>query len=135
MILFFSCSRSQQGQTKRPFDLIDRDKMVQVLADVHVLEATLSVRQPMQLQRHPMMPGLKDPSVNQAPLQKEDSMPYYNIFRKNGVTRKQYQSSMKWYCAHPEELSGIYDDVITEINKRLSQEQEAAGKQKKLVGK
>jgi hypothetical protein len=55
---------------------------------------------------------LSEVLINQEPL------PYYNIFKRQGVSRKQYESSMRWYCANPKKMSSIYDQLIIEFTKR-----------------
>lgn len=118
IVFLFSCHSEKEKSVPKPDDMIEHDVMVQVLADVHLLEGALLTRLPAPAIRGPMM---HDPSfVRQLPpdSNKIASMPYYDIFKKRGVTRRQYESTMKWYCANPDELSALYDEVIAELTKR-----------------
>ncbi len=128
-VLFtFSCNQSKIKGVEKPDDLIPEDKMVQVLADVHLLEAALNIRfsqtnqhtgqGPIEMMHHQdtVQPVFSLDGNAKYPLG------YYDIFKKEGVTKKQYESSMKWYCADPANLSKMYDDVIIELTKRQTKE-------------
>lgn len=135
LLFVFSCGKKQDVRADKPQDLIPQPKMVQVLSDVHILEATLHVIAPGYANARPVnLPGIKDPSISPAPPVK-DSMPYYNIFRKYDVTRDQFKSSMKWYCSNPEELNSLYDEVIVELTKRQATDQMKPVKRKDSVKK
>ena len=121
VILFlFSCNTPEKETIPEPADLIPEDKIVQVLADVHLLEATLSIRSPQPaMPRAPFDPH-RDTTVRaivQEAMNKEP-IGFYDIFKKHGVTRKQYEASMQWYAAKPEKLNELYDKVIVELTKR-----------------
>lgn len=107
---------------EKPEDLIPEEKMVQVLVDVHLLEAALSIRTPQATHtRGPItMEHFQDTSLPNfsADPNTKDPLPLYDIFKKHGVTKKQYESSMKWYCSEPDKLSLLYDEVITELTTR-----------------
>ncbi|CAN5122109.1 hypothetical protein BH09BAC5_BH09BAC5_19300 [soil metagenome] len=124
-IAFFfvlACNQSQVVVVEKPDDLIPEEKMVQVLADVHMLEAVLTVKNPQT--PHPRGPITmefpKDTSI--ASLAENagsnSTLALYDIFKKNDVTRKQYQASMQYYGSQPEKLDAIYDEVITELTTR-----------------
>ena len=98
--------------------------MVLVLADVHMLEATISIRNPGP--RVPINFG-KDPSI--VPVTESNgkaALPYYDIFKKYELSREQYEKTMVWYTANPKELNEIYDKVLVELTKRQVESQ--AGK-------
>jgi hypothetical protein len=122
-----ACNQPKEKAVEKPADLIPEDKMVQVLADVHLLEAALNLRfpqanhplhnnGPIELMHDTIVPNNFPDANSQVPLS------WYDIFQKNGVTKKQYESSMKWYCSDPEKLSALYDDVIVELTKRQTKE-------------
>lgn len=121
LVLFaFSCNTQEKENLSEPAGLIPEDKIVQVLADVHLLEATLSIRSPQpSMTRTPFDPH-RDTTVRaivQEAMNKEP-IGFYDIFKKHGVTRKQYETSMQWYSAKPEKLNELYDKVIVELTKR-----------------
>lgn len=121
-----SCGEEKTAVVE-PADLVDREKMVAVLADVHLLEAALSLPTSapnLVRDRPPRLPG-QPASMETAPpsFEKKEELGYYDIFKKHGVTREQYEQTMAWYTSHPEKLTVLYDDVITELTKRQATEQ------------
>ena len=113
---------------EEPDDLIPREKMILVIADVHLLEASLGLRAPAPPSRMPnQVPG--QPFIpTEAPaalpeVTQQKSLPYYDIFKKHGVTLEQYRSSYQWYTLDPEEYGLMYDEVINELTRRQVKEQ------------
>jgi hypothetical protein len=121
LLVLVSCGR-QAKSVPKPDDLIGEEKMIQLLADVHIMEGALLVRSPGVQRQNPML--VRDPSMAKvAPVSiDKNPVPYTDLFQKRGVTRAQFESSLNWYCANPEKLSRIYDDVIAEITKRQAEE-------------
>lgn len=120
-LLVFACNKPKVASIEKPADLISEEKMVQVLVDVHLLEAALNLRNPTVPRPHrPVsMEQFKDtllPPFSADPNSK-DPLPLYDIFKKHDITKKQYEASMKWYCSQPEKLSVLYEEVITELTK------------------
>lgn len=106
-----------------PDDLIEEEKLVNVLADVHLLEAALGMRNPIIAPRSPLRPGQSPITpAEQAPqMGATKALPYYDIFKKHGITYKQYEASITWYAAQPERLDVIYEDVIEELSRRQTE--------------
>ncbi len=126
LFLLFSCNNAPSKAIVKPVDLIPEVQMVQIIADVHLLEAALNVRSPQVNQ--PRMPLTleirRDTAITPIIADPNAKLPldWYNIFKKYNVTKKQYETSMKWYASQPEVLNGIYDEVVTELTKRQLQE-------------
>jgi hypothetical protein len=128
LFLFSACNTPKSKPVaEKPADLIPEEKMIQVIADVHELEAALNLRFPqpnrptmqnktMEIMRDTFLPQFSPDPANNAPL------PWYDIFSREGVTKKQYESSMKYYCTDPEKLSTMYDEVIVELTKRQTKD-------------
>ncbi|MGL4597233.1 MAG: DUF4296 domain-containing protein [Bacteroidia bacterium] len=124
LVLAISCHNDEKKVTlpDEPENLIAKEKMVQVLTDVHLLEAALS----NHTSKNPSaFPGVR---ANGNELEEEASVvtvakkiPYYDIFKKHGVTRTQYENSINWYAAQPEVYNEMYADVITELSRRQTQ--------------
>jgi hypothetical protein len=117
---FFSCGDPDKETVPAPAGLIAEDKMVQVLADVHLLEATLAIRSPQQPMPRTHIDPHRDTTVRaivQEVMNKEP-IGYYDIFKKRGLTRKQFDTSLQWYSSQPEKLNALYDKVIVELTKR-----------------
>jgi hypothetical protein len=126
LFFLFACNQPKPDAIEKPDDLIPEEKMVQIMADVHLLEAALNVRSPQVA--HPPGPltleGKRD-TILHAIANDPNAKPaieWYDIFQKHGVTKKQYESSIAWYGSQPEKLNALYDEVITELTKRQLQE-------------
>lgn len=81
---------------EKPTYLIPEDKMIQVLADVHLLEGAVGFNVP----RPPsMIPDVNDPAmIRQIPaVSQQQSIPYYDIFKEHSCTRDQFERSLQWY--------------------------------------
>ncbi|HTL80633.1 MAG TPA: DUF4296 domain-containing protein [Bacteroidia bacterium] len=121
-VVLMSCGRSVKDTP--PADLIPEDSMVKVLAEVQLLEAAISIRVPSNV--HPVnLPGLpnaKDPSLSDVKQGPIDSLGYYNIFSTFRITKSRYDSSMRWYCTHPDQLNELYEKVVTELTTREMKE-------------
>jgi hypothetical protein len=132
LLLAIGCSGPEGPQLPpEPDDLIEQEKLVQVLADVHLLEAALGMRSPVMAPR-PLRPGeINNPKQPVTPIAvplpgSGKSLAYYDIFKQHGVTWKQYESSMTWYAAQPDVLDEIYEKVVEELSAR--QTRDAVGK-------
>ena len=109
---------------EEPDDLIPREKMILVIADVHLLEASVGLRAPAPPSRMPnQVPGQPFIPTALPDVTQQKSLPYYDIFKKHGVTLEQYRSSYQWYTLDPEEYGLMYDEVINELTRRQVKEQ------------
>lgn len=126
LLFLFSCGQSKDKKISKPDDLLPRDKMVAVLSDVYLLEASLSIRSANTVQIHQLLPQelMRDSMKPQVPIssEKKDPLPYYDIFKRNEVTKKQYEETMEWYATNADELNKLYDDVIIELTKRQAED-------------
>ena len=87
-----------------PPGVLSKDKMVEILKMVHLAEAT---QQQMIL----------DQSANPS-----DTFSFNEIFKKAKIKKADYDSSMKFYSAHPQLLDQVYDEVINELNEMSLEE-------------
>ena len=126
LLFLFSCGQVRDKKIAKPDDFLPREKMVSVLSDVYLLEASLSVRSINSAVGHQLIPQemMRDSMRPQIPVnaEKKDPLPYYDIFKRNTVTKKQYEESMEWYASNPDELNKLYDDVIIELTKRQAED-------------
>ncbi|MEI6173768.1 MAG: DUF4296 domain-containing protein [Bacteroidota bacterium] len=104
-LLVVSCTE-KKGETVKeevmPSDsLISPEKMIHILADIHVIEAGLVVERNDRV----------DSKVAAA-------MYYEGIFKKYHISRNRYDANLKHYSQSPSELSKMYDKVIREIEIR-----------------
>lgn len=125
LLVFSACGEKEEPSTaiigEQPVDLIPEDKMIQVLADVHMLESALAYRGPSTPSRSPFMVAPTE-KVEIPPPGSQESLPYYDIFAKYGYTRDQYERSLQWYSLDPVHYSEMYDEVINELTRRQAKE-------------
>lgn len=100
LTLFISCT----GKTNSiPSRVIPKDKMVDVLVDIHLAEAAADNR------------GFTKPEINLMMASKYDS-----IFQKNETTFEQFKFSYDYYMNHPAEFSDIYSEVVNKLTTLVS---------------
>ena len=91
-LLYFLLLIFLSGCTLRPWGVLSQEKMVAVLLDVHIVEATI-----------------KTLDSNSKRIEKQE---YYNtMFAKHGITKEQFDHSLEWYSRYPNRLVTIYDEV------------------------
>ncbi len=100
-LLFISCSKKEE---KIPDNILSKNKMIQVLVDVHIAEATIQNK----------YLALNDSTKNIA------AGYYINAFDKNKITEQQFRESFLYYSHHLDLLNKIYEEVINELSKRKS---------------
>jgi hypothetical protein len=98
--LLISCSKKE---VEIPDDVIPRDTMIVVLAEIHLAEATIQV----------LNVELND-STKKAAVGL-----YRHIFSKHKITQANFKKSFDFYRNEPTYLHAMYDEVIT----RLSEDQ------------
>jgi hypothetical protein len=125
-IILASCAEKESPQLPpKPANLIPENKIIPIMADMHLLEATLGIR----VTNAPQVSLMRGASVSQPQAivsrlhATSKSFPYYPVFKKYGVTREQYDASITWYAAQPQLFSLMYDQVIDELSKRQSASQ------------
>lgn len=94
VIVGFGCSSTVQKQ-----DVIPPETMVELLTEIHILEA----------------------QVDKLRLTKDSTYMVYNtleqeIFEKYAVNKALYEESFKFYLARPERLDKIYSVVVDSLN-------------------
>ncbi len=82
----------------RPKLVLSDSKMTSVLVDMHKTEATLSEK-----------------GLYYGPYSKK--APYFNnVFKRNGITQAQFDSSLVWYTKNPHKFENVYDEVIKQLS-------------------
>ncbi|MDP4267113.1 MAG: DUF4296 domain-containing protein [Bacteroidota bacterium] len=93
---FFACHKRDR---KVNVDIIPPKKMVEVIYDVHQVEAKLNMEQ------------IKGRNITS--LSKE----YYNsLFKKHDLTKEEFEKSIEYYAERPAEFEEIYTKVINKFN-------------------
>ena len=103
-MFLFACSHKQTESI--PDTILPKEKMAEVLTDVHLLEAMMNT--------NTLTPG-KISSTNIA------IPPAIDVFKKNNISKKQYDESFDFYTKHPEMLSEIYQQVLNNLSKMQAQ--------------
>ena len=104
MMLLFSCTNPLREERKAilPADsIIPEPVMVQLLADVHILEAGLLVKR-----NH----GEKTIAMAQ--------VWYRDLFAKYHISEERFKENLRYYQWDTEEYSALYDKVLAEIRSR-----------------
>ena len=101
-VLFGSC---QNGPIEKPDNLIDQDKMVDIMFDITVLEAMKS-QTALVLETNKINPNTY-------------------IYKKYNIDSLQFANSDKYYASNVNKYKEIFDAV----NKRIEEQMEASKKQ------
>ncbi len=85
--------------------LIKKDKLVKLLADIHLSDAFLSNMKTV---------GIKLKKQND--YQKFYSGVYVSVFKKYNVSQPEFYKTLQYYSFHQDEFLNIYDKVIDLLN-------------------
>ena len=91
---------SEKRGNPPPPDLIPRNEIVDVIADMHLYDAVMKEKQ----KKH------RD-------VQKSKYYLYQTVMDKYHITREQFESSLTYYQQDLDEYNKIYDDVIEKLSK------------------
>ena len=101
-VLIVSCDSKEISV---PDDVIPKEKMVQVLADIHIAEATVNYKS---------VGDTVKPNIENY---------YSDVFKKHSITQDQYRKSYQFYLDNPSMMNKMYDEVINELSRRQSEVQ------------
>lgn len=118
-LLLFTCftfilSCKQEGKNTIPADVLDKEKMAEVMTDLQMMESA------MRLNYHHQGDSLKIA---------EDKL-ILSVFEKNNVTEKQFDTSFEYYSSHPGEMEVIYESVINQLSEREAELRRKGGYEK-----
>lgn len=84
---------------------LSAEKMQAVLKDIQVAEtySTMVARDSLHMTNEKNADSL--------------ALYYKEIFQHHHITRQEFESSMKYYEQHPDDLDSIYGRVLTDMNK------------------
>lgn len=96
LFMMGSCHRQRP-----PKDLLEKDEMIPLLIDLHLVYAIQSSVQFRKISTD------------------VDSMDVYSyIFEKHGVSKVVFDSSIAWYSRHPKLFTEIYDEVVMDLTQK-----------------
>jgi hypothetical protein len=103
-VFLFSCS--EKKPLSIPPTILPKEKMVEVMVDIHLLEASINLSISYA---DKITPGNPNPTPN------------FDILTKNKITKKQYDDSFDFYTQHPELLNEVYEQVLSDLSKMQAQ--------------
>jgi hypothetical protein len=89
----------------KPAHFIPKEEMVKLLTEMHLLEATITLRN-SQNQNHPP----------------KDTLSVKDVFTHYGETPADFKENFQYYASKPALVSEIYDEVISELTRRQAEE-------------
>lgn len=99
VILLISCS-SKEKQVSIPDDILSKEKMAEVLVDVHLLEASLNIS-----------------TYSRDQVVMNNINPNSDILKKNAISKKKYDDSFSFYSKNPSLLTEVYQLVLNSLSK------------------
>jgi hypothetical protein len=99
LLCTISCSNNEDNQK-----IIDKNTMIEVLVDIHLADATLSIAN-LKINR--------DTS--------EIELYYGDVLKKYRITQNQIDNSLKYYTSRPKEFEKIYEKVSEKLAKMESE--------------
>jgi len=101
-MVLLSCN---SGEETIPGHILQKDKMVLVMADVQLAEAAILYQN------------------NKGNIVENRAKNYYRfIFEKHKITEKQFRESFTYYASRPELMDKLYEAVIIEISKKQAEQ-------------
>jgi hypothetical protein len=91
-------------ETIPPDSVIAQEKMILILADVHIAEAALLIERNAG-----------------RPLKDEPGFYYNGIFKKYHISPARYDQNLTYYSRNPENYTRMYEKVITLLENRQKQ--------------
>lgn len=100
-IVILSACTAIEDKVRIPDTVLSEEKMAEVMVDVHLLEAALNINNYSKDQ------VVMNNSIN----------PNSDIFKKNNITKKQYDESFEFYSKNPALLTEVYQLVLNNLSK------------------
>lgn len=99
LFISFSCGKENSvNVVEKPSNLIEKDKMIDVLVDFHLAEIAIKKN-------------------NRAKADYYSNLYYYSLFKKHNIEAADFDSSIAYYIQMPEKFDAMYADVIEELEK------------------
>lgn len=105
LMFAISCGKKKKAFVV-PDGIIKKEEMVKVLADIHITEATINLRN---------VSSTNTVSLNAAL--------YKNVFVKHKISKEEFEKSYAFYSSNTELFNDVYDNVITELTKMQAEEE------------
>jgi hypothetical protein len=99
---FFLISCEGNDEVKIPPDILPKEKMAEVFVDIHLMEAAMN---------------LNLGSIDKASVGTPNEIPPIDVFKKNGITKQQFDESYTFYSRYPEVLTEVFQIVLDDLSK------------------
>jgi hypothetical protein len=96
LVIFCSCAQKQEGL---PAGILTKDKMIVVLVDIHLAEASNENRSLTAIQ------------LNEIVARKYDT-----VMKKHDITYVQFKTSFEYYLRNPDQFDEIYQEVVNRLS-------------------
>jgi hypothetical protein len=97
-LTIISCTKSQE---KIPDNLIAREKLIPLLADLQYTEAIIQLK-----------------NLSYADSTKAIAYGHYKyVLEKHKISSEEFTTTFDWYKNHPKEMSELYKEVLTQLSK------------------
>jgi hypothetical protein len=106
LALVFVLSACDEPVVKKPKKLVPRDRMVDMLTDMHIAESVFQNRR----------------YSSEQVFQFTEADFYYSILKKYNVADTTFEKSLIYYSSYPKEFEKIYSRVLNKLNE-MEQEQ------------
>ncbi len=103
LLSLFLLSCHKHSQIKIPADIIQPDSLVQVLTDVHIMQATVQLG---YTQNDSLFATQKA---------------FQSLWKKHHMTQDDYDKDMKFYSYHPELLDSVYEKVLSNLEQQKAE--------------
>lgn len=105
LLYVISCGKKKK-EFVVPDGIIKKEEMVKILADIHITEATINLRN---------VSATNTVSLN--------ASLYKNVFVKHSIAKEEFEKSYTYYSGNTELFNDVYDNVITELTKMQAEEE------------
>lgn len=114
IIILFTLFACNEEAEIIPENVFSQEKMVSVMVDVQLVEATLSVNQ------------LKGDEAKEAAANYYDS-----VLKQHNISREEFDVSFKYYAERPGLMEQIYDEMLNVLSKKLAEVENDIKREKK----
>ena len=101
-MLLFSCQSKKPEIV--PTAIIGKDTMVQMLTELHLIEASLAIKMTEKRKINALRNELKE-----------------KLYAKYGMKKERFYDSYNYYKERPQIIDSLYINVLTELSKKQAQ--------------
>jgi hypothetical protein len=114
--LFLASCSPGVDRVEAPKNLIKKEKMIKVLTEIMKLEGHASAKYSQVSNYHKLMKATAD-----------------SLFKAEGITAKQYESSYEYYAHQQKDLRKMYEKILDNLNHEMTDLELEEQKRKDLI--